>query len=79
VQAAQVANQTRVFALKPEARSRVNSLYMIGYFAGGSLGSLVASSVWSRYQWPGVCAAGIAFMLIAGLVLLSLGPSTPSR
>jgi predicted MFS family arabinose efflux permease len=75
VQAAQVANQTRVFALRPEARSRVNSLYMIGYFTGGSIGSLVASSVWNRWQWPGVCATGIAFMLIAGAALLTLGPS----
>ena len=74
VQAAQVANQTRVFALKPEARSRVNSLYMIGYFTGGSIGSLVASSMWSRYQWSGVCATGIAFMLMAAMALGSLGP-----
>jgi predicted MFS family arabinose efflux permease len=75
VQAAQVANQTRVFALRPDARSRVNSLYMIGYFTGGSIGSLVASSVWSRWQWPGVCVTGIAFMLMAAIALLSLGPS----
>ena len=74
VQAAQVANQTRVFALKPEARSRINSLYMIGYFTGGSLGSLLASFVWSRYQWPGVCATGMAFMLMAAIALGSLGP-----
>ena len=75
VQAAQVANQTRVFTLKPEARSRVNSLYMVGYFTGGSLGSLVASSVWSRWQWTGVCATGVGFMLMAALALLSRGPS----
>ncbi|MBV9676946.1 MAG: MFS transporter, partial [Acidobacteriaceae bacterium] len=75
VQAAQVANQTRVFTLKPEAHSRVNSLYMVGYFTGGSLGSLVASSVWSRWQWTGVCATGIGFMLMAALALLSRGPS----
>jgi predicted MFS family arabinose efflux permease len=75
VQAAQVANQTRIFALKPEARSSMNSLYMIGYFAGGSLGSLVASSVWSRWQWPGVCATGTIFILMAAAALLSRGPS----
>jgi predicted MFS family arabinose efflux permease len=75
VQAAQVANQTRVFALKPEARSSVNSLYMIGYFAGGSLGSLVASLVWGRWQWPGVCATGMIFIVMAATALLSRGPS----
>ncbi len=75
VQAAQVANQTRVFTLKPEARSRVNSVYMIGYFAGGSVGSLAASSMWSVWQWSGVCATGVAFMLMAAVVLVSRGPS----
>lgn len=75
VQAAQVANQTRVFNLKPEARSRVNSVYMIGYFAGGSVGSLIGASMWSRWQWHGVCATGIALMLTAAIVLLSQGPS----
>jgi predicted MFS family arabinose efflux permease len=36
VQAAQVANQSRVLSLKPEARNRVNTVYMICYFGGGS-------------------------------------------
>ncbi len=32
VQAAQVGNQSRVLALRPDARSRVNTVYMITYF-----------------------------------------------
>ncbi len=75
VQAAQVANQSRVFALKPQARSRVNSVYMIGYFTGGSVGSLLASWMWSRFHWPGVCATGVAFILLAAAVLAARGPS----
>src|SRR5436190_1391851 len=39
VQGAQVANQSRVLALRAEARNRVNTIYMISYFSGGSLGS----------------------------------------
>jgi predicted MFS family arabinose efflux permease len=75
-QAAQVANQTRVMALRPDARNRVNTIYMIGYFMGGSLGSLVGSYMWSRWHWAGVCASGIGFMIIAWAVLISRGPDT---
>jgi predicted MFS family arabinose efflux permease len=74
VQAAQVANQSRVLKLKPEARNRVNTVYMICYFGGGSFGSLLGSMAWSKWHWPGVCATGIVFMLIAAVALILRGP-----
>jgi hypothetical protein len=37
VQAGHVANQTRIYALIPEARSRLNTVYVVTYFLGGSL------------------------------------------
>jgi predicted MFS family arabinose efflux permease len=74
VQAAQVANQTRILTLRPEARSRVNTVYMICYFGGGSIGSLVGSWAWSRWQWAGVCGTGMALMLIAAIGVLMRGP-----
>src|SRR5438270_1256171 len=55
VQAAQVANQTRVLSLRAEARNRINTVYMICYFSGGSLGSLLGSFAWAKWQWNGVC------------------------
>lgn len=67
VQAAQVANQSRVLGLRPESRNRVNTIYMICYFTGGSLGSLIGSWGWSRWQWSGVCACGVAFLALAGV------------
>ena len=75
VQAAQVANQSRVLALRPEARNRVNTIYMICYFSGGSLGSLVAAWAWSHWQWIGVCATGVGFIVLAGLVFKMRVPS----
>ncbi len=64
-QAGHVANLTRVYALVPEARSRSNMVYMVGYFLGGSLGSALGAFGWTHWGWGGVCAAGIAQLLVA--------------
>ena len=65
VQSAHISNQTLIFSLRPEARSRLNTVYMTGYFTGGSLGSVVGGLAWMHYGWPGVCAVGGAFVLLA--------------
>ena len=61
VQAAHIANQTNVFSLVPEARSRLNTVYMTGYFTGGSLGSVAGGLAWMHFGWAGVCLTGAAF------------------
>ncbi len=65
VQSAHISNQTLVFSLRPEARSRLNTVYMTGYFTGGSLGSVVGGLAWMHYGWPGVCAVGSVLVLLA--------------
>jgi predicted MFS family arabinose efflux permease len=67
VQASQISNQTRIYALSPELRNRINAVYMVCYFFGGALGSALGSWAWSQYQWAGVCVTG------AGLSLAGLG------
>jgi predicted MFS family arabinose efflux permease len=66
VQAGHVANQTRIYALVPEARSRLNTVYMVSYFLGGALGSALGAYGWSRAGWTGVCIAGAAQLAVAG-------------
>ncbi|SDI02036.1 MFS transporter [Paraburkholderia phenazinium] len=61
VQAAQISNQSRIYALSPDARSRVNTVYMVAYFIGGAAGSAVGAVVWSSFGWIGVSIAGLAF------------------
>lgn len=65
VQSAHISNQTLIFSLRPEARSRLNTVYMTGYFTGGSIGSVVGGLAWMHYGWPGVCAVGGAFVALA--------------
>jgi predicted MFS family arabinose efflux permease len=68
VQATHISNQSIIFAMKPEARNRINTIYMVSYFIGGSTGTLLASIIWKTYQWNGVCAIGIALSVIALII-----------
>jgi predicted MFS family arabinose efflux permease len=58
VQAGHISNQTRIYGLVPEARSRLNMVYMISYFTAGALGSYVGTVLWHHFAWAGVCAFG---------------------
>jgi predicted MFS family arabinose efflux permease len=68
VQSAHISNQTLIFSLRPEARSRLNTVYMTGYFTGGSLGSIAGGLAWTHFGWTGVCLVGSAFVALALLV-----------
>ncbi len=67
VQMTLIANQTVIFALRPQATGRVNTVFMVTMFLGGAFGSLVASMAWARGGWGLVAATG---GLLAGAALL---------
>ena len=58
-----VTNQSQIYRLRPEARSRINAFYMTSCFIGAALGSAVAAFVYSRNGWDGVCVLGIGIGL----------------
>ncbi|MEP7044642.1 MAG: MFS transporter, partial [Dokdonella sp.] len=70
IQAALIANQARIFALDPHARSRINAFFMTAYFLGGALGAWCASHAWSVGGWHAAMAVGGLFALAAGAVRL---------
>jgi len=74
MQGAQISNQSRIYALRPEARSRVNTVYMVCYFIGGAIGSAVGVGVWHAFGWIGVCAAGLGFIALAAWVHIGTRP-----
>lgn len=65
MQTTHISNQSRIFALLPEARSRINTVYMTSAFIGGSIGSVAGSLGWVHGGWIGVCAIALMFVLIA--------------
>jgi predicted MFS family arabinose efflux permease len=60
IQSVLVSNQHIVYTLRPEARARLNTVFMGGMFVGGAAGSGVAVTLWKSAGWSGVCAMGLA-------------------
>lgn len=65
IHAAMVSNQQSIYALRPEARGRINTVFMTCLFAGGTLGSALAALAWSQWGWLGVCAEGALLSSVA--------------
>ncbi|RPE12103.1 MFS transporter [Chitinophaga lutea] len=68
LQGVHVSNQTRIYALLPEARNRMNTVFMTVSFIGTSLGSGIGLLVWDIGKWGGVCLAGLGIMLVAVII-----------
>lgn len=58
------ANQSAALRLRPDALSRVNSLYIASYFIGGAIGTFVSGIAFSRFGWTGACVVGVVATLI---------------
>jgi predicted MFS family arabinose efflux permease len=73
-QGMQITNQAIIYALRPDARSRINSAYMVCYFIGGAVGSVTAGIVYGSHGWSGVCLLGAGFgLLTCALTALTYG------
>lgn len=71
-----IANQTRVYALVPGARGRVNTVLFTVMFVFGAFGAFAGSQAFLMAGWPGVCAVGLV-LSGAGLLVALLERGTP--
>ena len=63
-QSVMITNQTIIYALKPEARNRFNTVYMTTTFIGGAGGSALGLALWNFHQWPAVCAGCTVIIMV---------------
>jgi predicted MFS family arabinose efflux permease len=60
-----VANQARIFGLRPEARSRLNTVFISSYFLGGAAGAALGSAGAHHGGWIGLALVGAPLALAA--------------
>lgn len=58
LQGIHISNQHVIYRLLPDARSRINAVYMTCYFGGAALGSALGSMAWQYGGWQSVCLMG---------------------
>lgn len=67
ITADQTLGRRAVNFLRPEARGRINGLFVALFFIGGGVGATTASLAWSYGGWTAVCAVAAGFGVL-GLV-----------
>lgn len=65
-QAIHVTNQTRIYTLVPEARNRLNTIFMSVSFIGASCGSALGLWLWSLGGWEMFCYG------VTGIIILNM-------
>lgn len=71
MQSVQLSNQSATMKLCPQASSRMNTIYMVTYFIGGSFGTFLAGTMWVKFGWYGTVFAGLS-MVIASILFTLL-------
>lgn len=71
VQSALVSNQHIVYALRPEARARLNTIFIGAMFLGGAAGSAGVTIAWNAGGWGAVVMLGAGLSVAAVLTQIA--------
>jgi predicted MFS family arabinose efflux permease len=64
VQTNLVLSQQEIYALRPDARSRLTTVFIASVFFGGAIGSALSGVVYAQAGWGGVAILGVVLSLI---------------
>ena len=64
LQSLHITNQNIIFSRNPDARNRINTIYMVGYFIGAALGTTTGAYAWEFFQWQGVASLGLIYSVL---------------
>ena len=79
VQGSHVINQSVIYDLLPEARSRLTTVYVTTMFAGGALGSFAGAQAYESWGWAGATLTAAAFPVAGLLCWLATGRHEAAR
>ena len=65
VQGVHVMNQSVIYDLLPQARSRLTIVYITTMFAGGAIGSAAGAQAYGHWGWTGATLVAAAFPVLA--------------
>lgn len=65
IRSTSVSNQAYLTGIDPQARSRINTVFILHMFGGNAIGAFVGSVALSSGGWFAVCASALAFAAIA--------------
>lgn len=73
-----IANQHTIYSLRPDARNRLNTLFMCVMFIGGACGSLTATWLWeTTHSWTLISSAGAGLVIMGMLIAVRRKYSGP--
>jgi predicted MFS family arabinose efflux permease len=73
VQGSHVTNQSVIYDLLPEARSRITTVYVTTMFAGGAIGSAAGAQAYAHWGWTGATIMAAVFPAIGLLCWAASG------
>ncbi len=63
-----VANQASIYSLNPDARSRLNTVFMSFFFIGGAAGTALGTEAGAIAGWKGLAFLGCGFAALAAII-----------
>ncbi len=78
LQAVHVTSQSLIYAVRPDAQSRLVAGYMLFYSVGSAAGSVSATAVYAWAGWIGVCGLGATINLLALIYWRATLPTGPT-